>query len=510
MQRVATASESRRRRISTLAAPIVACVLGASLVITPLAQAQDATPAGTPEASPVAETASADITELFRLDVESFPAVPVSVRLLRMTLAPGASSPMHTHPGYEFDLVESGTLTVDSSGDATVVRDGEETTGPLAGEAIAPGELVSFPPNTGMYLQNTSDEDVVLLSAVFHPVNADLPSTVYTDGTPASDAFDGVTYTVLGDGAIERFAEGPATISLESIDAAAGVNLPAASGASLYSLVDGDFSFAVDGGDVQVSRSASPGLRPNAAVGQEFTLEASDAAFFPGGVTEIDRANQGGPVTVLRLTAESAAGSESQPATIEMLETATGDALAPGEFGIDAIATVNTDSVNLRAEPTTSADVVQQLSIDTEVRIIDGPETADDYTWWQIALVDDETIIGWIAEDFLTLPDAPEPTEEPEATEEPDAEGDSTPHADTDAEFQVGDIVQATEDNVRIRDEPTTDGEPLNVFPAGTQFEITGDPVEADDYVWYPVTLAGGSESGWTVADYLEPVEDEG
>jgi len=510
MQRAATASESRRRRISSLAAPVVACALGVSLVLTPIAFAQEATPAGTPDASPVAETSAATVSEIYQVDVDEFPAVPVSVRLLRMTLAPGASSPMHTHPGHEIDLVESGTLTVNSGGDAVVIRDGEATTATLVEEPIGAGELVHFPPDVGMNLVNASDEDVVLLSAVFHPVNEDLTSTVYTDGTPEANAFDGVSYVVLGDGIIQDFAEGPATIHLESIEAESGASLPGDSGAALYSLVEGDFAFAVSDGDVQVSRTASPSLRPNAAVGQEFTLDPGDAAFFPSGVVDNDRANQGGSVSILRLSAESAAGAAGDPAAITMLESAVEEPVAAGEFAIDAIATVNTDSVNMRAEPTTSAEVVDQLSVDTEVRIIGGPEDADDFTWWQVALVDDETVVGWIAQDFLSLPGAPEPTEEPEATEEPEEEeAGSTPQPATDAQFQVGDIVQTTEDNIRIRDEPSTEGEPITTFLAGTQFEVTGDPVEADDYVWYPVTLVEGSESGWIAEDFLEPVEDD-
>jgi quercetin dioxygenase-like cupin family protein/uncharacterized protein YgiM (DUF1202 family) len=494
------------------------------LVLAPAALAQDATPESTPVASPVADQAAASITGLYSLDVDPFPAAPMSVRLLRLTLAPGASSPMHTHPGHEIDLVESGTLTVDTDGDASVITDGEPTTGVLAGEQLGAGQIVHFPAGTGMFLQNTSVEDVVLLSAVFHPVNEDLPTTEYADGNPPAESFEGVSFTVLGDGIIETFPEGPATISLVEIAAPAGAPLPASDGASMYSLVDGEFAFAVQDGSVQVSRSASPGLRPDAAQGQEFTLSTGDAAFFPNGVTETDRANQGGDLSLLRLTAVSAAGPQEGAASISFLETEAVDGgAASGEIGVGAIVVINTDSVNMRTEATTGSDVVQQLDTGTEVAIIGGPEEADDFTWWQVQLVDDESVNGWVAEDFLSLPDSPEAEQEPEATEEPaedeaeatpEAEGTpdaaGTPEAVTDADFQVGDIVATTEENVRIREEPTTVGEPFDVFPAGTEFEVTGEPTEADDFTWYPVTQVDDeSISGWIASDFLEPAPED-
>jgi quercetin dioxygenase-like cupin family protein/uncharacterized protein YgiM (DUF1202 family) len=511
MQRVATIPHTRRR-LKAISGSLVACALGASLMLVPVAHAQDGTSSATPEASPLAEQAPVDITEIFSAELESFPASPVSVRLLRITLAPGASSPMHSHPGHEFDYVESGTLTVDSEGEAVVVRDGESTTGPLAGEQLAAGELVHFPAGTGMFLQNTSDEDLVLLSAVLHPVNEDMPSTEYLDGSPDAGAFNGVSFTVLGDGLIEMFPEGGATVTVDELTVPAGSALPGTNGAAVYSLVDGAFAFAVADGNVQVSRTASPGLRPNAAQDQEFTLGAGDAAFFPNGVVDTDRANQDAGLTMLRLTAVPTTGDPGTPASIRFLEPEDDGTpeLAAGEIGIGATVVTNTEAVNLREEPTTSADVAEQLGIGVELTIIGGPEEADDFTWWQVQLAADDTVTGWVAEDLISLPDAPAEEETPDATEEPAAEEEGTPAAVTDAQFQAGDIVATTEENVRIREEPTTDGEPVDVFSIGTEFEITGDPVEADDFVWYPVTQVDNSSiSGWIVEDFLEPVEDD-
>ena len=289
MHRVASAVEHHRSLLGRISSPVVACALGASLILTPVAHAQDSTPTASPEASPAAVQASdqdsVTTTGLFSYDLEAFPTAPVSIRLLRITLEPGASSPMHTHPGVELDFVESGTLTVTSDGEADVASgDSAPTRLALSNDTLSAGDTVVFPAGVGMNLQNTSDQPVILLSAVFHPVSEGVPSLQYTDGEPAEGAFDGVSFQVLGDGIAQSFPAGPATINLETVEVPAGTDLPGQDGAALMSLVEGDMAFSVTEGDVQVSRAASPGLRPNAAPEQEFTLSAGDAAFFPAGV----------------------------------------------------------------------------------------------------------------------------------------------------------------------------------------------------------------------------------
>lgn len=80
-----------------------------------------------------------------------------------------------------------------------------------------------------------------------------------------------------------------------------------------------------------------------------------------------------------------------------------GDAAAPvagGGLAEGGTATVNTDGVNLRAEPSTSADVVSVIANGTVVTISGASQDADGYTWWPITLDDGTT--GWIVADFLT------------------------------------------------------------------------------------------------------------
>src|SRR3954452_19457474 len=66
----------------------------------------------------------AEPTSLFQvtLDDAQLPPAPVFVRLLRITMDPGSSSPNHTHPGPELWLIESGDLTVQVDGPTIMLR----------------------------------------------------------------------------------------------------------------------------------------------------------------------------------------------------------------------------------------------------------------------------------------------------------------------------------------------------------------------------------------------------
>lgn len=527
-----TATSHRVKPPRSIAAVLaLIALLAGSFSSAGAVSAQDATPEATPQATPdatpqaEAEQAPASIAPLFGFSLDEFPQAPVSIRLLRITLAPGASSPLHVHPGPEFDYVESGTLTAVADGEATVIRDGEEAPAAPEGESLTEGELIVFPAGTGMSLVNEGNTDLVLLSAVFHPVSEDVPSITYPDGEPAADAFEGVSFTVLGDGIVQEFPEGPATISLERITATAGTALPASEGAALYSAVAGNFSFAVASGDVQVSRTASPGLRPNAAPEQEFTLEPGDAAFFPSGVSTISRPDETDTVEVLRLVATPSEALTGEPAEITYRAATAADADAPSdgttadttstELEVGATVVTNDDTVNLRTEPTTSADGIDQLGEGVELEIIGGPEEADDFTWYQVEVVGtDGPTTGWVAADFLSLPGqeadaAPDETPEADTEGAPERGAQNTPEAaGNDQTFAEGDTVVTNDDNVRVRDSASTGGDIVEAFPAGTEFVITGEPEEADGFVWYPVQAADNeSITGWIAADFLEAGE---
>jgi hypothetical protein len=139
------------------------------------------------------------------------------------------------------------------------------------------------------------------------------------------------------------------------------------------------------------------------------------------------------------------------------------------------------------------SDVIADVPTDTTVTIVDGPQTMDDLTWWQVnAPVSGQQATGWMAEVApggqqllapVAAPPPPPPPPEPE--------------------FEVGDRIQ-TLDSVRLRrtpgffDKPTSDV--VTTLPPGTVATITGGPQQEDDLTWWLVetrTPSNQSVRGW-------------
>src|SRR5690606_14621781 len=121
---------------------------------------------------------------------------------------------------------------------------------------LSAGDSIMFPAGVGMYYINEGDEPVDMLSAVLLPVGTAYPESItYTDGQPTSDEFLGVSFVVLGDGLIQNMPDAPVTVSINEVTVPAGGDLPATDGIAMYSAVEGNFSFVVEEGMVQVSRS---------------------------------------------------------------------------------------------------------------------------------------------------------------------------------------------------------------------------------------------------------------
>ena len=488
---------------------VVAAMIGVSTVITPAAWAQDASPEASPAATPAA-TQQAEVTTLMQATFEEFPPAPMTVRMLRITLEPGASTPMHTHPGPEFDRIEQGQLTVRSEGEAPVTRaDGTEDVSSGEDIVLAEGDAIMFPPETGMYYINEGDEAVEVLSAVMLPVGTAYPQSItYTDGQPTSQDFAGVSFVVLGDGLIQEMPDAPVTVSVNDVTLPAGVDVPAFDGVAMYSAAEGNFSFIVDSGLVQVSRSQLASLQPNAVTGEEFILEEGDAAFFPAGVDEVSRASEPGELRMLTLemSFEAPMARDAAQLTFTSGASASGDGTGVPETDaaegtpqanagvVGQVGTVNADNVNLRAEPSTSADVVDQVSTGVEVEVVSGPTEAEDITWYEVQVNVEGGSQGWMSAEFV------------DGITQPAAGAEPTDGASAETRtFASGDTVQLTDDNVRVRAEGNLGADIVDTFPAGTQFEITGEPVDADGYTWYPVTSVDDPElSGWVTADFLE------
>ena len=78
--------------------------------------------------------------------------------------------------------------------------------------------------------------------------------------------------------------------------------------------------------------------------------------------------------------------------------------LAPDVLQVGGKATVNAEAgLRVRGGPGTNYDLVITLPYAMVVKVVDGPERADSYTWWQIefSTPDGEKQTGWVAGDFL-------------------------------------------------------------------------------------------------------------
>ncbi|CAN5794108.1 hypothetical protein BH24CHL4_BH24CHL4_16570 [soil metagenome] len=385
------------------------------------------------------EDSESEILFTATLEAGQVPVAPSFVRLLRITLEEGASSPLHTHPGPEFGLIEQGTLTVEVNGpstlsnqpvDGTPTPEEEATTG--AEFEMEAGEFITYLPQSPMTFRNGGTDPVSILSAVLLPAgNQHPPGVTYLNGQPAANAFDGVSPEILGDGVATVLPAGAATITVERLRLGSEDPIPAFSETVLLSLESGVLDFTVAGGKVQVSRTATPGPQPDTSPGTDISLSRGDAVFFPLGMREVDRTGVDGDLTLLRLTIR-AAGEDADPtptengigeiralaAGVEETPSAGTPAASPeaggtpvtGDpddsepvMGEGALVESNSEGVNVRSGPGTSFEVVTQVFIGDQMRITGEAEEADSFLWWPIELVNDPSVTGYIADDFIEL-----------------------------------------------------------------------------------------------------------
>lgn len=72
-------------------------------------------------------------------------------------------------------------------------------------------------------------------------------------------------------------------------------------------------------------------------------------------------------------------------------------------------------------------------------------------------------------------------------------------------DFAVGDqAVLTEEDLVNLRSDPSASGEIITEMKVDTLMTITGDAIDVDDYIWYPVELVESGEAGYVVDDFLQ------
>ena len=100
------------------------------------------------------------------------------MRLVRITLEPGATSPEHTHPGPEFGRIESGVVTVTVKGPAKFkqrsAKEAIRSTTPsrTRRRQLDRGDQIYYPAGTPMTFTNKGKEKASILALVILPAEA--------------------------------------------------------------------------------------------------------------------------------------------------------------------------------------------------------------------------------------------------------------------------------------------------------------------------------------------------
>lgn len=151
---------------------------------------------------------------------------------------------------------------------------------------------------------------------------------------------------------------------------------------------------------------------------------------------------------------------------------------ATGFVAGDALV-VNTDALNLRADAALDAEVIAVLATGAAVSVVDGPISADGYSWYQ---VETDAGSGWVAGEFLG----------------------TAVTVSTSLGFAIGDALVVNTDILNLRSDATVDGEILAELVTGDSATVVDGPIGADGYTWYQVETAAGT--GWVAGDYLGSV----
>lgn len=164
---------------------------------------------------------------------------------------------------------------------------------------------------------------------------------------------------------------------------------------------------------------------------------------------------------------------------------------APGDFFR------TTANLNMRSGPSTSASAVAILPNGSTGQVTGAPVLANGYTWYPVAV--NGIGSGWAAGEYFShvaSQATQTPTRTPTRTPIPAATATRAPGS-----FLSGDIVRSTA-AVNFRTGPGTGYDVRSVVPSGSLATVTGDPVNANGYTWYPVTISGAG-SGWLASAYL-------
>ncbi|MEZ4500562.1 MAG: hypothetical protein R2839_10915 [Thermomicrobiales bacterium] len=153
----------------------------------------------------------------------------------------------------------------------------------------------------------------------------------------------------------------------------------------------------------------------------------------------------------------------------------------PGGFqpGDQVRSTVN---VNLRSGPGTTFSVLGLVPTNTTGSVTGFPTSANGFTWYPVQMSGFPA--GFMAGEFLVKTGSA-----PTATTAPGG-------------FNPGDQIHVAVSALNLRQAAGTGATVIGRMPFGTNGSVTGAPVAANGYTWYPVAMFGFG-SGWTAGEFL-------
>ncbi len=155
------------------------------------------------------------------------------------------------------------------------------------------------------------------------------------------------------------------------------------------------------------------------------------------------------------------------------------------------LGTVNGDIVNVRAAPSTAADIVGTVTVSQTVQIVGKTDTAD---WWQIS----NPLSGWVSAQFVdtTVP----PAEIPVAAVPTVAPATQTLVAAETITGAIPGIV--TGDLLNVRAAPSITADIVGSATLSQTVQIVGKTDAGD---WLEVCCLQNGNTGWLYAEYVQP-----
>jgi len=171
-----------------------------------------------------------------------------------------------------------------------------------------------------------------------------------------------------------------------------------------------------------------------------------------------------------------------------------GTALAAGQQGrVTAPA-----GLNFRDAPAASGQLLGQLGTGQVVSILEGPVSADNFTWWR--LDDGQGNVGWAADGDGETEWLSPRLGEPQPVNRPPRIQDRVT------------VTMGAGGQLSVRVMPGTDAALVARVNTGAQFTVIAGPQSASGFTWYQIRSDDGSVEGWAADGdgtdrWLSPLE---